>query len=286
MRILFSAFLLLIAVTDASAADLGDRSYTGADAGYLVMSVGWAKQWGPAISLALDFRKADRSDKGVVSRGTSGFDFAVPKDFEDGNESGSVVVRGLHPGDYEFFRIRLLGGEKNVRWQFFPYFEVPFTIKPGEITYIGDFDLHDRDRGLSTTSGYDIIAKSLDYYFVVTDKNARDIPIATNRRQQPARGAVNTAVPDGKLLKTPFIRSEPDLLGTTSPDSYRAWAKGRQDLGERHFADAIRSLTEALADKTLSPYLEARTLNSRGRALLALGRPDQAIADLTQALVI
>jgi hypothetical protein len=94
-----------------------------------------------------------------------------------GREAGRVIVQSLPPGRYEIQDFGFSGTivVAGVSWSSTTPFSIPFTIKPGEATYIGNIarapSLGTRLQPLLGAVGY----------FVVSDQSARDLPIAQAR---------------------------------------------------------------------------------------------------------
>jgi hypothetical protein len=123
--------------------------------------------------------------------------WADDPDFQ-GRETGRVVVQRLKPGSYDFYGIELGDShaiDGHISMEAIHHFSVPFTIKPGEATYVGDFTCMNK---------YELSGP--DMYMVLTDQHERDIPIA--QRKMPNLGPVTIAVPDATTLGTNLIRAK------------------------------------------------------------------------------
>lgn len=123
-------------------------------------------------------------------------------DFQ-GHETGKVVTKRLKPGKYEFYTFRIqspttmLGGTSVEPRE---SFSIPFTIKPGEATYVGDFTFIG-PAGVIQLSAGDWAGGG---YVVLSDQHERDIPIAQKRT--PDLGAVTVEVTDAAAVGAPLIR--------------------------------------------------------------------------------
>jgi len=117
--------------------------------------------------------------------------FGNKADFQ-GKEVGRVLVKHLKPGDYEIFGFQISVGALFLT----PKKEVslPFTIKPGESTYIGDF----------AAVGEFSLGTLNDGYFVLTDQQERDLAIA--RTKEPQLAPVTVAVADASKLDIRWIK--------------------------------------------------------------------------------
>lgn len=167
----------------------GAAEYKGADAGYLVYSMGSLKI--PINSTFYYRRIGSRSkDRGVMEYNAVGF-FTDKPDYE-GHETGKVTVRRLEPGNYEVYQLgfagTLIGTATTYTWSSKTEFSMPFNIKPGGATYIGNFV---RAPSLGTSLEPALGAKG---FFVISDKHDRDLPIA--QKSHPELPAVEVSVTD------------------------------------------------------------------------------------------
>src|SRR6185295_15979079 len=133
MRKLFLLFAVVLFASNAFSAEFRKENYTGTDAGYLVMSLRHTRDV-DFLSFVLNFRKLDRSDSGYFHylNPSTPLGLVRSPDFSPDNDVGTVIVRALPPGDYAFYRFSLVTGI-GVR------FSLPFTIRAGETTYLGEF---------------------------------------------------------------------------------------------------------------------------------------------------
>jgi len=186
--------------------------YTGPDAGRLVMSVGgyrganFGRYW-------LYFRTQDRTrsgDIGYACGHTLGcadmltFAASPATDYADNIEAADVIVLPLAPGDYEFYDFEVFYNSTYAQSTFRSRgeFSIPFTIKPGEAVYLGEFRAMDVPGqnliGLPVPAG----AK-----FQIFDESARDLPIA--RAKDPKITDVKVALPDVSKIGTPAFERIP-----------------------------------------------------------------------------
>jgi hypothetical protein len=132
--------------------------------------------------------------------------WADDPDFKN-HEIGKVVVKRLKPGNYEFYTFgitsptTMLGG---VHLEPRQSFSIPFTIKPGEATYVGDFTF------IGPLPAPAIVLQASDWgaggYIVLSDQHERDIPIAQKR--DPKLGPVTVEVVDATALGAPLVRAK------------------------------------------------------------------------------
>jgi hypothetical protein len=129
-----------------------------------------------------------------------GFFSPRPNDLDyQGREAGRVITRELPPGAYEIhdfgFRGTLIVA--GVEWSSASPFSIPFTIKPGEATYLGNIA---RAPSLGTPLERELGAVG---YFVISDQSERDLPLA--RAKTPTLPPVRMDVPDVTALGHPMF---------------------------------------------------------------------------------
>lgn len=184
-----------------------DKDYAGADAGYLVYAVGTVR-----IGMDFDFsyRRVGAADGGPagawggkIEPKLGGAIYLKIKnpDFT-GEESGHVVVRRLPPGRYQVDKFLFAGSNlagTSYRWSSAAPFALPFSIRPGEATYIGSFM---RAPSLGTPLQPVLGAAG---FFVVANRADRDLPIA--RAKLPAGTEIRTEVEDVSKFASPALRT-------------------------------------------------------------------------------
>lgn len=122
-------------------------------------------------------------------------------DFGDAAEYGAVVVRALPPGDYAIVNFREFynNGAVEKTWEARHDFSVPFSVRPGRATYIGNF------KAISLT-GKNVFGLPLpvaEVLLSVADRSARDVPIAASK--DPGLGAVDVVIPDVSKAGDPHL---------------------------------------------------------------------------------
>jgi hypothetical protein len=202
--------LLAIAAAAPALARKAPPEYTGSDGGYLVYAVGTI-----AIGMNFDFpyRRISAADgsavtdwKGVIEPTVGGAWVLKIKnpDFL-GRESGHVVVRRLPPGRYVIDQFAFAGGGMGMpffSWSSAKPFRIPFSIRPGQSTYIGSFM---RAPSLGTPLQPQLNAAG---YFLIADRSDRDLPIA--RRKNASVDPVTVEVTDVGAFDSIVLRnSEP-----------------------------------------------------------------------------
>lgn len=116
---------------------------------------------------------------------------ATHRDFQNSNSSGFVAVRQLPPGEYEVYAFHAFNPEQiNFSgYQSSRTFSVPFTVRSGEATYLGDFIAQSLTQsnaaGISLKQGIGLS---------VLDNSTRDIPLAEAKAPGFHR-PVNIAIP-------------------------------------------------------------------------------------------
>lgn len=192
-------FVLFVAPFAGSAANaqIFTPEYHKRDAGYLVISMSGGKSM-KFKPIVLFYRSLDGSEHGSVRYDKP--DLLNPlsqrPDFREADEMGVVIVRGLKPGRYVFDSFLTHWTNKS----FDAHFKMPFEIRPGETTYVGNFRFVEKP-----TAGFTGFAQARDVYFVVRDKARRDMAIAIRKKNAP-RGPVTNMVPDVAMLNHPLFR--------------------------------------------------------------------------------
>ena len=209
VRAVATAIMLMLSAASHAGALEGD--YRGEDGGYLVYSVG-------TIRIGMQFEFSYR--RVALSNGAEANDFKgriVPKvggmwtlkvknpDFS-GRETGHVVIRRLPAGRYVIDRFNFGGhlpGVGDFRWSPERPFALPFDIKPNRTTYVGSFM---RAPSLGTALQPTLGAVG---FFVITDRSARDLPVA--RAKLTTLPEADVQVTDVDAFAMPILRTrEPE----------------------------------------------------------------------------
>lgn len=182
---------LALALPNQATAD----EYAGEDAGVLIFSVG-----NVAIPTNFTFsykrigtpegvRVSD--NRGSIECRCVGFFSARMSNVDyEGRERGKVIIRRLPPGQYEIYDFGFGGsiGMATTYWSSSTPFAIPFTITPGQATYIGNFA---RAPSLGTSLQPALGAAG---FFVISDQSERDLAIA--RQKDPNLPEVTVSVAD------------------------------------------------------------------------------------------
>ena len=184
------AFLLLTGCVTSRL----NTNYKGSDAGDLVVAVGGS------LIFDIYYRRVGTTGisapLGVLHYAPNRPSLFGPPDLE----ASEVNVHHLEPGNYEIYTYSIseYNGVATVLWSPKEDFSIPFTIASATTTYIGDFT----GRALF---GRNILGAQVPNggYFVVSDKQDRDIPIA--RKQNPELLPVTVSVFDVSRLGLPTL---------------------------------------------------------------------------------
>lgn len=195
MKLRIPALCLVLCMTICAAR----ADYRGADRGYLVFSVSsLGLKWG----FGLKYRRlGDKDDAGELSHEPDSL--LSPKEDFSGHEIGRVEIQNLAPGEYEIhsFDTGYQTGVSGVSVKNAEEFSIPFAIRPGEATYIGNF------------GGVKLIQDNMMHgidrvYFVVSDRHERDMEIAKKRQPELPQPAIS--VVDVEKLANPFFQTKED----------------------------------------------------------------------------
>ncbi len=173
------------------------------DAGALVVSISAARHlhlFGYTFFCKKKTVEPDLVGRDFEKFGYAEEDWSTKTDFEDAEKTGVVRYQRFAPGEYDIYSFMVPRSAPFANSYFHPTkpFSIPFTIRPKDTTYIGNFDAHEitggHTLGLSTAAGV---------YFVLSDQGDRDIPIA--QKQNAIVGTVRKEVPDPVLLGIPLL---------------------------------------------------------------------------------
>jgi hypothetical protein len=103
---------------------------------------------------------------------------------------GAVRVVQAPAGTYRLANFRLVHSASNQKWSAREDFSVAFEVRPNEVTYLGEF-LGTGVLGKAFL-GFRAIEKP---YFLVSDQQARDIPLAQKEKPELAGIAVRSIAP-------------------------------------------------------------------------------------------
>ena len=188
MRKLVALLGVILALAGKAEARI-DTDYKGADAGFLVGSIGFTQP--ELVAYRLRYRavpsEPGSDDNGLISISSKSiFD---GRDYNDGTVEGHVIIHRLKPGTYEFFSGYVENGQF---WQTAETFSYTFTIKPGEATYIGSFIGSQTVSKTKSIWGGDVVNGGT---LRVADEHERDFAAA--RKHEPSLPPfTQTMIPD------------------------------------------------------------------------------------------
>lgn len=174
---------------------IGLENYSGAKAGQVFGSIG-AAQNAPYSSVEILFRKTGSSDSGRFVFAYDSIAGGVPLDIRDKTTRGATVFSARLPeGEYEIFQVSFFlnrGQFGSTTFTAKEDFSIPFSIKEGQSTYLGEFISYH-------TTGKNFFGMSIPWggYFVVSDKLQRDTDIFVKKP------STNTAWPIVKSVVNP-----------------------------------------------------------------------------------
>jgi len=130
---------------------------------------------------------------------------ATPVDFEYGSAKGSLFVARLPPGNYEISNVRffLNNGLSTVTFSSRKDFSVPFSVKRGMATYLGEFltyEVKGNAFGMSVPAGG---------YFVVSNKLERDLAILEKKGSAIPHDRIEESVLNPEALGVPYFALRP-----------------------------------------------------------------------------
>ncbi|HEV2562810.1 MAG TPA: hypothetical protein VGT78_11790 [Rhizomicrobium sp.] len=203
MRKVLISLLMVLFAGSAAEAQLFTHQYHGKDAGWLVISIGGGEDQ-EANPISLFYDQVDGSEHGSVhfsKPSWTALSFGSP-DYREGDEAGRVIVRSLKPGQYQMdgFLTHLANRD------FSDTFRMPFVIRPGQTTYLGNFRFREAHQ-----KGFVGYLRARDFYFEVKNRARRDIGIA-DHQDKPPRGKVIVALPDLVAVNSPLFAIPDDQL--------------------------------------------------------------------------
>jgi len=203
------AALFLVALLSGCVATAAKipMDYAGVDAGKVVVGLGSTADAG-FYEYYLAFRRLDAEveppPSGVftyVQRKVFG---ATDKpDYKNDEELGVVLVKSLAPGRYEIHGLSVTQYDSSLGSRI--AFSIPFTIQPGQTTYLGNY------QGQRVARGKNVFGMTLPgFVFVVSDRFDAELALAHKKSATlPASG--QNATPDVKSLRYPLLIS-PDMV--------------------------------------------------------------------------
>lgn len=198
-------WIALVSLLVAGCAATIPTDYAGADAGYVVIGMGFLDRT-PYSPVRLKFRRPGQEGEGeFFFTNYSGGPFPGSRaDYRTGDESGAVQVARLAPGRYEIFnfdaRFGSPLGDRHYRAR--QPFSIAFDVRPNDVVYLGNFQVNpirmtaSEGRALSGDAGV---------FFVVEDRSQADLSFAKARVPALALERARNATPDVEVLGNPLL---------------------------------------------------------------------------------
>ena len=170
-NILFTLAFISILSACSSAPRL--KEYSGEDKGYLAASfvASTGTNYGTYL---VSYTKVDRSSSDFLwyVQNNMWKSLVSKRDINNNEVNGVIEVHSLPPGDYVVYHHRIMNGGQEVRWDSAEKFSHPFTIKEGEVTYIGEI----KASGVTGENAFGMNVNA-GATFYVSNKLNRDLPI-------------------------------------------------------------------------------------------------------------
>jgi len=184
--------------------NFGPTAFAGERDGTLVLTIDY-----PTVSGAfeyyydhfqLEIQRQDHSERKTICYSHTWLTFyscESKSDFSKAGEEGAVQVLELSAGEWEVRSFRVMAGQMT----FWPKndFSIPFTIRPERATYIGDF----HPIGCLYKGPLLGVTMAGPVRLLITDKSARDIPIAQSKKAD--LGPIDVSVFDVDTLGNPWL---------------------------------------------------------------------------------
>ncbi|MEO0443013.1 MAG: hypothetical protein AAFZ92_04630 [Pseudomonadota bacterium] len=200
---LFATVLFIISCSQIQPYKITDALQTGSDKGGLVLSASWSDDPSGAKSAAestssvtFSYRSLGHSAiKGKVvvprSKWRKGVDFRPDAPMGE----GSIFGLALADGDYEFYRWTVYQGKADIIYNS-KAFSIPFTVKQGELSYIGELNLDIFRR--ENLYGYGIFDKGTLSLGITDSTRERDLGIMSERYPEISSTRINDQYIDFK----------------------------------------------------------------------------------------
>ena len=173
---------------------------SGGEVGYAVISIGHAKGTNYS-SYKMLFRTKDKTAQNAVGYKTPVFSKKNKTDFEDERTIGTVELLRLPAGEYEIYNFDVFEnlGMAQTNYSAKKEFSIPFTIKPNEATYLGEY--------IAVNIGGKFISASVGgAYFMVDNKIKRDLEYVKMYHGM-AFDTISNTVPVPEDVGCPLLKS-------------------------------------------------------------------------------
>ncbi len=182
--------------------------YAGEDAGKVVIGIGAAKGTGYS-HYALLIRDPTKRDAPAGQKAIASFAFyqnnmwyGQDLDYKNELETGVVLVKSLPPGQYEIynFDIYLNTGVAESQFSSREDFSVPFTVSPGQTTYLGNFQAN----GIKGKNMFGMTVPHGGAVFAVSNRAQRELTIARSKDPKVSLDAI-AEPPDAAAFQNVFF---------------------------------------------------------------------------------
>jgi hypothetical protein len=190
-----------IVLLTLTACQMNVSMYDGPDAGYAVASIA-VETRSTYMNVQLDFRSSDGKDDSYLFWVNDEAVLAPAADFRSAQEHGGVATLRLRPGRYEFYSFGV--SAPGMGYQPRIAFSVPIVIEAGKVSYLGQY----LTLGLPKEGLFGGEVQGAPY-FVISNQQSRDIPLAAKHTPALAGLPVVTRVPNPATLGVPYFRSAP-----------------------------------------------------------------------------
>ncbi len=204
MKLIKHVFITTIIITICSCATVNyiPKNYSGVDAGYAIVSIGHTKKT-KYCSYKLLIRTKDKTAQNAVHYMPRNYTMDNGVNFENNKIIGSVELLKLPPGDYEIYNVDVFEnlGLFQTNYRAEKEFSIPFTIKPNETIYLGEY--------IAVNIGGNFLGASIGgAYFIVKDKTKRDIEYIKNDYPSTKLGKIINVVPIPEEIGCPLLRAD------------------------------------------------------------------------------
>jgi len=130
------------------------------------------------------------------------FNGKTPDDFKTKDSHGGVFAFSLPAGEYTFYNFRLYqsNGYFHQNWTSIEPFDIPFTVKPNRVNYVGEIKL-------SPFTGKNLFGMRVHAggLWLVSNQSSRDFDIMMQKYPEIRLDKVNNIVPSEKKIFTPLV---------------------------------------------------------------------------------
>ncbi len=179
--------------------------YRGADAGKLVIAIGASKETYYSSYSLLFKKRIDQVSQFATGRliyFQGNLFYSQDPDYINDKENGVILISSLPSGDYDIFNFDLFDFN-NIHYSSRTPISIPFTIKPNQVTYIGNYQAN----SIPTKNSFGMTSFAWGY-FVTENRANQDLEIARKKDPSISKFDINSA-PAAHQIKNQFFRSSP-----------------------------------------------------------------------------